>query len=183
MPGSRGAPGGITGRDAGAFAGGFAVGTGLVAGGAAVAAVETVPSSIMLPARRPAWSAISFTRMAVATAFAERGGSCTVSTCEPSSSRLPQSSRGTTTFAAGVTSCPSTVRPFTVDAETLPDALADPAATLARRSIDSIVISPSKSETASAPTVAWAVEVTLGWAAAFASADPMRTIEPSSGYE
>jgi len=87
-----------------------------------------------------------------------------------------------TTFGVGVTSCPSTVRPFTVDAETLPDALADPAATLARRSTDSIVISPPKSDTASAPTVAWAVEVTLGWAAARASADPMRRIEPSSGY-
>ena len=92
------------------------------------AAVETVPISIVLPAGSPPWSAVSFTRRAVTVAFADRGGSCTVSTMEPSSSRLPQSASGMTTFADGVMSCPSTVRPVSDEAETFAEEFADPAA-------------------------------------------------------
>ena len=43
------------------------------------------------------------------------GGFCAVSIDEPSTSRLPQSASGTTAFADGVISCPSTVRPVSVD--------------------------------------------------------------------
>ena len=114
-------------------------------------------------------------------ADAERGGSCTVSTLEPSTSRLPQSASGMTTFADAVISCPSTVRPVSDDAATFADAFAAPAATLARTSSESTVISPAKSETANAPTPLCALDETPGWAVDAASAEPIRTIEPSSG--
>ena len=63
---------------------------------------------------------------------------------------------------------------------TLTDALAEPAATLARRSMESIVISPPKSETTSAPTDAW--RSTRRWAARRPGRPPTRSgaIEPSS---
>ncbi len=166
---------------AGVTAGFTGVG-GAVSGGAAVAAAETAPISITLPAGSPPWSAISFTRRAVTVACAERGGSSTVSTMEPRSSRLPQSASGMTEFADGVMSCPSTVSPVSVEAETLPEALAEPAATLVRTSSESIAISPPKSDTDRALTFACALDETPGWAATPASADPIRTIEPSSGY-
>ena len=115
-------------------------------------------------------------------ALAERGGFCVVSTWEPSTSSVPQSASGTTRFGAGVISCPSTVSPVIEDAETLPEALTDPAATLARRSSEVTVISPAKSDTASAPVFACALEDVPGWATTWASADPIFTIVPSSGY-
>ena len=135
----------------------------------------------MLPAGSPPWSAISFTRIAVTLAVAERGAFCELSTEEPSTSSEPQSASGTTRFAAGVISWPSTERPVIADAETLPDALTDPAAALARTSIDSTVTSPPKSETASAPTPAWALDDSPGWATTRWLAEPIRSTEPSAG--
>ena len=44
------------------------------------------------------------------------------------------------------------------------------------------MISPAKSDTASAPVFACALEDVPGWAATWASAEPIFTIEPSSGY-
>ena len=44
------------------------------------------------------------------------------------------------------------------------------------------MISPPKSATASALTPLWELEETPGWATTRASAEPIRTIEPSSGY-
>ena len=81
-----------------------------------------------------------------------------------------------------MTSCPSTVSPVSVEAATFPEALTEPAATLARRSSDSTVISPPKSETASAPAFACALDDVPAWATTCASAEPTLTIEPSSGY-
>ena len=54
------------------------------------------------------------------------------------------------------------MRPVIVEAETLPDALTEPAAALARMSSESTVISPPKSETASAPTLACALDDVAG---------------------
>ena len=107
---------------------------------------------------------------------------CSASTWEPSTSSVPQSASGTTRFGAGVISCPSTVRPVIVEAETLPEALTAPAATLARRSSDATVISPPKSDTASAPVLAWALDDVPGWATTWASAEPTFRIAPPSGY-
>ena len=87
-----------------------------------------------------------------------------------------------TAFGVGVMGCPSAVIPVSVDSATSVDALADPAATLERASIESTVISPPKSETASAATPPWALEVRPGWAETRAVADAIRTIEPSVGY-
>ena len=71
-------------------------------------------------------------------ALAERGGFCDrLDDWEPSTSSVPQSASGTTRFGDGVISCPSTVSPVIDEAETLPEALTDPAATLARRSSES----------------------------------------------
>ena len=78
-------------------------------------------------------------------------------------------------------SWPSTVKPVIVDPATSEDAFAVPAAALALRSIDSAVISPPKSETASAVVRAWALDETPGCAATCPPAEPIRTIEPSSG--
>ena len=68
-----------------------------------------------------------------------------------------------------------------VEAETLADALTEPAAALARTSIDSTVTSPPKRETASAPTPAWALDDSPGWATTRWLAEPIRTTEPSRG--
>ena len=171
----------MTGRGVCGVVLGFTGSTGVVTVGAAVAVAETAPISIMLPARSPPWSAINFTRSAVTVALADRGASSTVSTIDPSSSRLPHSASGTTEFADGVMSCPSTVRPVTDDAEMFPEALAEPAATLVRTSSESMEISPPNNDIARAPTFAWALDDTPGWTATPASADPIRTIEPSSG--
>ena len=86
-----------------------------------------------------------------------------------------------TAFGDGVMSCPSTTRPVSDDAETSADAFAGPAATLARTSSESTVISPPKSETASAFTLACALDETPGWATTLTPPEPIRTIEPSSG--
>ena len=44
------------------------------------------------------------------------------------------------------------------------------------------MISPAKSDTASAPALACALEDVPGWATTCASADPILTTVPSSGY-
>ena len=154
---------------------------GAITVGAAAAAALTAPISITLPAARPPWSTTSLTRSAVTLAVAVRGGFCVVSTWEPSTSRVPQSASGTTRFGDGVISCPSTVRPVIEDPETLPEALTVPAATLTRRSSEATVISPPKSETASAPVFACALEDVPGCATTCASAEPIFTTVPSSG--
>ena len=77
--GSPGVPAGLVGV-------GFAVVVGALAAAAAFAVAETAPTSIVLPAGSPPWSAISFTRIAVTLAVAERGGFCELSTEEPSTS-------------------------------------------------------------------------------------------------
>src|SRR5262245_31088089 len=182
VPGSLGASAGMTGRGGGRSDEGPAVFVGDGgARGAAVADALTLPISIALPAASPPWSASSFTRIAVTAAKAARGGFWTVATLEPSTSRLPQSAIGTTRFGAGAIVCPSTASPEIVDAETVPDELTEPAAALARTSSDSIVTSPPKSETASAPTDACALEETPGWATTRWFPEPIRRIDPSPG--
>ena len=55
------------------------------------------------------------------------------------------------------------------------------AAVQPRTSSESIVLSPPNSVTASALTAPCALEETPGCAATFVEADPIRTIDPSSG--
>ena len=79
-------------------------------------------------------------------------------------------------------SCPSTVSPVIVDAETLPEALTEPAATLARMSSEvdrDLAGEEGHGERADAGLRARGVP---GWATTWASAEPILTIEPSSGY-
>ena len=72
---------------------------------------------------------------------------------------MPQSASGMTRFGAGVMGWPSTVRPVIDEAETLPDAFDRSRRRRSRgRRARSTVISPPKSETASAPAFACALD-------------------------
>src|SRR5262245_55980947 len=100
LPGSRGASGGTTGRGGGRVADVWGGAAGLATTVAAAAEVLTEPISIVLPARSPPWSVSSLTRIAVTLAVAARGGFCTESTLDVSTSSVPQSASETTRFGA-----------------------------------------------------------------------------------